>query len=419
MSNRESILAGWLIDGSGGPVRENILLSIEDGCIDCIETAVPQAIPRKDLTDISHCTVLPGLIDAHVHLFMSGTEDLDIREKQLNLAFDEVKEGIQQRIGSLMACGVVACRDGGDRRALTMRYKRDCLAEKRLPIQLNVAGAAWHRRGRYGKMIGNSLKGSDGLGNSIRKNSRFIDHIKIVNSGLNSLLHFGKETSPQFDVPELREAVTIGESLGYKIMVHANGKKPVEGALKAGCHSIEHGFFMGEDNLKRMADQQIFWVPTAVTMKAYEDILNRRSKNLAFQNRSTEPSIPQIKEKAQGALKNLEHQLEQLSSARQLGVPIAVGTDSGSPGVYHGPSLSQEIRLMTTAGFSIEETIQCACANGARLLGLNDYGRIAKGMAATFVAVAGPPQDLPDNLDRIAALFIKGREYPIHNASTG
>jgi imidazolonepropionase-like amidohydrolase len=413
MSHRESILAGWLIDGSGGPARENVLLTIKDGRIDRIEKAVPQAIPQKDFSDFSHCTLLPGLIDAHVHLFMSGTEDLDVRERQLNLTFDEVKAGIQQRIARLLICGIVACRDGGDRQAFTMTYKRHCLAESRLPIRLKVAGAAWHRKGRYGRMIGNALDTSDTLGQSIRKNSRFIDHVKIVNSGLNSLLHFGKETSPQFDVMELRDAVAIGEGLGHKTMVHANGKKPVEAALKAGCHSIEHGFFMGEENLKRMAEQQIFWVPTAVTMKAYQGLLNRRSQYAGSQKCSTDSSILRIREMAQGALRNLEHQLEQLFKAKQLGVPIAVGTDSGSPGVFHGPSLSQEIGLLGTAGFSIEEAIQCACSNGARLLDLQHCGRLERGMDATFIAVGGPPDRLLEHLTSPVVVVIKGRRLQV------
>jgi imidazolonepropionase-like amidohydrolase len=409
MSRRESILAGWLIDGSGEPARENVMLTIRDGRIERIETAVPQAISQKKFIDFSCCTLLPGLIDAHVHLFMSGNEDPDIREKQLNRTFDEVKAGIGRRIGSLLSSGVVACRDGGDRQTFTMTYKRQCLAKSRLPIQLKVAGAAWHRKGRYGRMIGNALDTSGSLGQSIHENSRFIDHVKIVNSGLNSLLHFGTETPSQFDVMELRDAVTTGESLGYKIMVHANGKKPVEDALKAGCHSIEHGFFMGEENLKRLAEQQVFWVPTAVTMKAYQDLLNRRSKNTGYGKRSTEPSMLKIREMAQGASRNLDHQLEQLSKAKKLGVSIAVGTDSGSPGVFHGPSLIQEIGLLVTAGFSIEEAIQCSCANGARLLDLKHCGRLAKGMDATFIAVNGQPDRFLENLASPEAVVIKGR----------
>jgi len=76
-----------------------------------------------------------------------------------------------------------------------------------VPIQLKVAGAAWHRQGRYGRMIGRSPKGQESLGHCIQKGGQAVDHLKIVNSGLNSLLKFGKETKPQFDIRELTEAV--------------------------------------------------------------------------------------------------------------------------------------------------------------------------------------------------------------------
>jgi imidazolonepropionase-like amidohydrolase len=110
-------------------------------------------------------------------------------------------------------------------------------------------------------------------------------------------------------------------------------------------------------------------------------------------------------------MRNLEHQLEQISKAKEIGVPIAVGTDSGSPGVYHGSSLSKEMRLLAEAGFSMEETVCCACANGAELLDLEHCGRLEKGMDATFIAVNGPPEHLLENLASPEAVVIKGREY--------
>ena len=409
--NAESILAGWVVDGSGGPAIENVLLTVSDGTITQIEEAIPEKTRQQEVTDFSHCTLLPGLIDAHIHLFMSGTEDLDIRENQLTLRFEDVAGGIQKRLGDLIACGIVACRDGGDRHAYTLRYKRDHLNGNTFPIQLKVAGAAWHQRGRYGKMIGKSPQGSTSLGQSIYANNQFVDHIKIVNSGLNSLIRFGKETSPQFDVMELKEAVATGKRLGCKTMVHANGKKPVEIALKAGCHSIEHGFFMGADNLKRMADKQIFWVPTAMTMKAYRDTFERRRINPETRNHFQNSSLPQINKMTRVASQNLEHQLEQIRQAKELGVTIVLGTDAGSIGVHHGKSVQEEVRLLVTAGLSVAEAIQCATLNGARLLDLNDQGVIAKGAVATFMAVRGSPQDLPDSLDRIVSLYIKGNEY--------
>jgi imidazolonepropionase-like amidohydrolase len=409
--NAESIFAGWVVDGSGGPARDNVLLTVNDGTITKIEEAIPEKTRQQEVTDFSHCTLLPGLIDAHVHLFMSGTEDLDIRENQLTLRFEDVAGGIQKRLGDLIACGIVACRDGGDRHAYTLRYKRDHLTGNTFPIQLKVAGAAWHQRGRYGKMIGKSPQGSTSLGQSICANNQFVDHIKIVNSGLNSLIRFSKETSPQFDVMELKEAVATGKRLGCKTMVHANGKKPVEIALKAGCHSIEHGFFMGADNLKRMADKQIFWVPTAMTMKAYRDTFERRRINPETRNHFQNSSLPQINKMTRVASQNLEHQLEQIRQAKELGVTIVLGTDAGSIGVHHGKSVQEEVRLLVTAGLSVAEAIQCATLNGARLLDLNDQGVIAKGAVATFMAVRGSPQDLPDSLDRIVSLYIKGNEY--------
>ena len=409
--NTESILAGWLVDGSGEPVRENVLLTINNGTITQIEEAIPEKTRPQEVTDFSHCTLLPGLIDAHIHLFMSGTEKLDIREKQLNSTFDDVVEGMEERLGDLLACGIVACRDGGDRHAYAMKYKRDQLDWNAFPVQLKVAGAAWHQTGRYGKMIGKSPGASETLGQGICKNVRFVDHIKIVNSGLNSLVRFGKETSPQFGVTELKEAVKIGKRFGCKTMVHANGKKPVEIAIKSGCHSIEHGFFMGKENLKRMADKQISWVPTAVTMKAYSDTFEQRIKSHRAQGHSEDPSMLRINKMVQGASKNLEHQLEQIHQAKKLGVTIVLGTDAGSIGVHHGRSVKEELRLFMAAGLSFAEAIQCATLNGACLLDLNDQGVIAKGAVATFVAVKGSPQDLPGSLDRIASLYIRGKEY--------
>jgi imidazolonepropionase-like amidohydrolase len=407
--SQKFVLAGWLVDGNGMPAQKNVLLRIENSRFDQIQAVTPEFASQEKVLDFSRCTLLPGLIDAHVHLFMSGTENPEIREKQLTLGFDSVKLGIDQRLGDLINHGVVACRDGGDRQAFSLKYKREYLARNGLPVEIKLAGHAWYRKGRYGKMIGRAVDKLENLAGCIAAESSFVDHIKIVNSGLNSLLHFGKQTPPQFDIDALREAVAVGKKIGCKTMVHANGKKPVENALKAGCHSIEHGFFMGEDNLKQMADDQVFWVPTAVTMKAYQDVTHGQIKNLALTSSKAGSRVSRLKAIVQGAQKNLEHQLEQISKAKETGVPIAVGTDSGSPGVYHGASMRQEMQLLTTAGFSIEETVQCACANGAELLDLRHCGRLEKGMDATFVVVVGPPAHLMENLASPEAVVIKGR----------
>jgi imidazolonepropionase-like amidohydrolase len=218
------------------------------------------------------------------------------------------------------------------------------------------------------------------LAEAIFNNSSGADHVKIVQSGLNSLKDFGKQTPPQFSSDELSRAVHAANQLNLPVMVHTNGEIPTRIAIEAGCHSIEHGFFMGEDNLRQMADNGIFWVPTACTMKGYAEQLHG----------SKEADI---------ARKNLDHQLEQIVKAKQFGVSIVVGTDAGCLGVHHGAAVIEELKLLMRAGFSLSEAICCATLNGAKLLGLKDAGRLAPGMKANFIAVKGTPACLPEGLE--------------------
>ena len=114
-----------------------------------------------------------------------------------------------------------------------------------------ITGKAWRNHGRYGKLIGRTPRENETLANAIENDHNPIDHVKIVNSGLNSLIKFGKETLPQFTLKEMKNALKSANHLGRKVMVHANGKLPVNIAIESGCQSIEHGFFMGKKNLKK------------------------------------------------------------------------------------------------------------------------------------------------------------------------
>ncbi len=382
-----TVSVGWLIDGSGGKIRENILLRIRGGRIQRIDRADIDHTERTPRIDLSDCTVLPGLIDAHLHLFMSGTPDRKIREMQLDAPYREIRPVIQSHIRQLLSAGVAAVRDGGDRNAHALRYKKE-LQRPGAPLQIKAAGQAWHGRNRYGRLIGRAPGETISLDRAVAQDLDPIDHVKIVNSGLNSLLCFGRQTPPQFPADEMRCAVEAAGLKRLPVMVHANGIRAVAESIEAGCRSIEHGFFMGKENLKKMAERNIFWVPTAFTMKAYARYFE-----------GTDTDVPR---------RNLEHQMEQMAAGRALGVSMAVGTDSGSIGVHHGISMAEEIEIFLKAGFSITEAVRCATANGADLLGLEDMGRIRPGAKASFLAVKGPPSGLPESLRRIHGLWIDG-----------
>jgi imidazolonepropionase-like amidohydrolase len=394
MEDSIHIRAGWLIDGSGQKALSDQLISIKNGRIQSIGKWNETHLPEEGLIDYSECTILPGLIDSHVHLFMSGTEDRKIREDQLDAPYEKIKPVIIEHIKGLLRYGVVAVRDGGDRHAHTLRFKNESLNKDRFPLCIHTAGRAWHKPSRYGRLIGRTPAANETLKDAIKADTEEKDHLKIVNSGLNSLIRFGRQTSPQFDLEELKDAIQASSHKGWPVMVHANGEMPVSIAISAGCQSIEHGFFMGKENLKKLAEKQIFWIPTAYTMQAFSDHFNSGDSSI---------DVPK---------KNIEHQLEQMAMARKFGVPIALGTDAGSLGVHHGSSMIEELKLLMEAGFSVEEAICCATGNGAELLSLKDLGRLGPGKAAIFILVPGLPSNLPESLRSIQQIYINGKSYP-------
>ena len=388
------LLAGWVIDGTGGPIRRNILIRIANGVITSVEKA--PAAGLADLhgsgLDLSQCTVLPGLVDCHVHLTMSGTPDPEVRRMQLAMEFEQAQRIIAERLRRQLAHGIVGLRDGGDSAGHTWRYQQRCLPANGTSVYLKTAGKAWHGPGRYGKSFGRPPAAGSTLAQAIEGQSQATDHVKIINAGLNSLTEFAKQTAPQFSPETLAGAMGAARRRQQRVMVHANGRIPVRQAVAAGCHSIEHGFFMGRENLQRMAEHRTVWVPTAFSMKA----LARH--------------LPPASMEVEVARKNLDHQLEQLALARQLGVPVAVGTDCGGLGIRHGRAFVEELTLLLEAGFPIAEAVRCATLEGAGLLGLEKVlGRLQKDLPATFVAVPGAPSALSEALCNPQHVYVGGR----------
>ena len=396
MKSQHTIIAGWLLDGSGEPVREKVQLLVENGVVISIDAWHDRGVDNSNVTDLSHCTILPPLVDSHVHLFMSGTTDKTERKNQLTAGYNELKPIIGRHLNYLLSHGVLAVRDAGDRGGYALRYKAESAGD--FPVRFQSAGRAWRQKDRYGSLIGRPPVDDESLVSAFLQEQQDSGWVKLVNSGLNSLKEFGKETASQFDLDEISRLVSAAEQRGKKVMVHANGCLPVKLAIEAGCHSIEHGFFMGRDNLQLMADKGITWVPTAYTMKAYAE--------------NTDPKDDHIDHMV--VRKTLDHQLEQMAIAREMGVIIATGTDAGSLGVLHGESMVEEMKLFKKAGFSLPEIIRCATSNGAQLLGFEDIGLLKVGRPATFLVARGTPAQLPRKLSYLEDIFLDGRSSGIY-----
>ncbi len=382
-----------MIDGSGNKAVENCLIKLSGERIFSVAKVTPDRKQSPEYIDFSDCTVIPGLVDSHTHLTISGTLDPETRNTQLTDEYGTAEARIKKHIRDYLEYGVVAVRDGGDFHAHVLKYKNEFHCLKDTPLTIYAAGNGLHKKGRYGQLLGMYLEPGRDLARAVLEDYKSgIDHVKIVNSGVNSLTKFARETSPQFTKDELQKAVEAAGSIGLKVMVHANGRLPVQLAVEAGCQSIEHGFFMGDDNLKRMADSGVIWVPTACTMKAYMEIAEPESQGQYI------------------AEKNMIHQLEQIEKAINYGVTIALGTDAGCPGVYHGPSVIDEFGILVKAGYTVEQAVKCATSTAMKIIDddSND-GTISEGMPATFAVVNGTPDELPESLKNIHEVWVKGR----------
>jgi imidazolonepropionase-like amidohydrolase len=398
MTERHYIRAGWLIDGSGEPLQKDMLLTVTAGVITGIEQFRADNCPDdRELTDLSFGSILPPFVDSHLHLAMSGTMDKATREHQLVAGCDELEPVIAQHLEQLYTHGVLAVRDGGDRDNCVFGYLQKEKGDT-WPVRVQTPGRAWHKQNRYGALIGRSPSEGETLAQAYARQNDHHDYVKLVNSGLNSLKEYARQTEPQFSQEEIRDLVKVAAAQGRKIMVHANGHQPVKEALDAGCHSIEHGFFMGRENLMRMADSDSVWVPTVCTMKAYAEILE-------YQRAYAQADV---------ARRNMQHQLEQLRMAKELGVKVALGTDAGSPGVLHGESLFEEMKLFVKAGYSLVEAVQCATSIGADLLGIHDMGRLQKGMPADFIVARGTPAQLPRKFSYLEGIYRGGRPCELY-----
>jgi imidazolonepropionase-like amidohydrolase len=389
LPDKQILRVGWLIDGQGGPIAADQVVVVHRGRIQSIAPWHPVRFGMTDYVDLTGATLMPALMDAHVHLAFSGTLDETRRQAQLQQTPGQTEKAVLMHLQAHLDNGIGAVRDAGDRSGRVLEIK----GRQQTPLHLAATCWAWHAPGRYGAMIGQAPNSGKSLSQAVAAACRGVDHIKLIQSGINSLDDFGRPTAPQFSQAELIAVRQFAVSRGLPVMVHANGREAVQSALAAGCDSIEHGYFMGPDNLLRMADQQVFWVPTLAPMAALSQLGCLTSQQTAVARRT------------------LDHQMEQIAAAGRFGVRIALGTDAGSLGVDHGTAVRLEIALLMAAGLSLPQAVQCATWNASELLGLAGRGALITGCSADMVAVHGSPEQLPENLAGIQGLCIRGRWY--------
>ncbi len=385
-------MAGRFIDGSGADVRKNVFLAMKGGIIIAIGSATD--LPRNDraaIDDFTHCTIVPALVDCSVSLSRSPSVDREVRLSTEKAGFAKKAAMLERHILYCHAHGVQGVADSDDMTGLVERY-REGMAQESI-IDIKTSGRLC--RSRQDCAAGNPA-GSDFL--------------KIGYSGN---IEDEKTPHPRLNHEDLCRILRHrGEK---KTVVVANGRQQVKEALEAGCDAIEQGYLMGEDNLRKMAEKNVLWIPSVLRAKnALDGAGTGGDVCCRFSLRYVAPGKPVSGAEAFWK-KMLAGQLTQLRFARKLGVKTAVGTGAGSVGILHGESMVEEMKLFIKAGYSLEDTIRCASENGARFFGMEKLGTLTVGRKAIFLIARGTVQQLPRKLSYLEGIYIDGAPSTIYH----
>jgi imidazolonepropionase-like amidohydrolase len=323
--------------------------------------------------------VLPGLIDAHVHLAGSGEADSQFRAPGGDGAMAlKILRNAQRNL----AAGITTVRDLGGWNELEFTVRewirrgefagpRMCLAGRF--ISISGAGADYYE-GMY-----RVADGVDEVRRAVREQVRHgADLVKIGVTGA-VLVESGEPGVTHFNLDEIRALVEETAKFGRRVAAHAHGIDGIRKALEAGVHSIEHGTFLHQDPqaIHFMAEHGVFLVPT---LKVGWDIIN-----------ANDPAIPGwILEKNRLTQGDAERSLK---LAYEAGVPIAMGSDVGTPLNVHGEN-GLEAYWMQQAGIQAMDAIKAATGDAARLLGWESrLGTLEPGKAADLIVLDENPLD--------------------------
>ena len=383
------IRAGHLFDGTGDKTRENVMIVVVGERIQKVSPAAEVSIPAgATVVDLSHATVLPGLIDCHTHLGARADRYDEIYNFK-NTPFQSAFAATVNARKTLEA-GFTSVRDVGSMPFLAVDL-RNSINEGLIPGPRIVAsGPGISITGGHGDLNNFSPQtrvsmfpaerdfqiadGVDQIRHVVRAQVKYgVDVIKILATG--GVLSKGDSPgAPQFTPEELKAAADEAHMAGRKIAAHAHGTQGIKNAILAGIDSIEHASLIDDEGIRLAKEHGVYLV-----MDIYNDdyILGK----------AIEFGLPKEnvdKERAIGRL-----QRENFERAVKGGAKMAFGTDAG---VYPHGDNAKQFFYMVKFGLTPAQAIHAATNNAADLIGrAKDVGTLEPGKFADVIAVTGDP----------------------------
>ncbi|TWI81226.1 imidazolonepropionase-like amidohydrolase [Lacibacter cauensis] len=405
-AQRTLIHCGKLIDTKDGKVINNVTIIVQGNAIVDVVNGFTTAAANDKVIDLKNKTVMPGLMDMHVHLEQE-TKRGAVADKFIQNPSDVAFQSTVYARVTLMA-GFTMVRDlGGSGVNLSLRNsinKGIVVGPRIFSAGKSIATTGGHAdptNGYRKDLMGDPgpaegvINGPEDAYHAVRQRYKDgSDCIKITATG--GVLSQAKDgSSPQFTIEEVKAIVTAAKDYGFIVAAHAHGAEGIKRAIKGGVTSIEHGTYLDNEGIALAKEYGTWLVPTITAGKSTAD-------SAKIPGYYTDIVTPK-------ALAVGPHIQNTFAKAYKAGVKIAFGTDAGV--FAHGKNW-MEFVYMTEAGMPAMEAIQSATKNAATMLNMWDkLGSIEKGKIADIIAVDGDPLTDIQVMGKVVFVMKDGKVY--------
>ncbi len=406
VDSKTLIHAGKLIDGKSDRIQSRMSIVVDGNAIEDIQEGFISTNDFDNYIDLRNHTVLPGLMDMHVHF---GGEYLSKAEAPLKMEREMEAILATQHALVTFKSGFTTVRQVGDSGLVAISLRDAINAGKVVGPRIFAAGKTIATTGGHadptnGKALDDYayplpeqgvVNGPYEVYTAVRQRYKDgADGIKItVTGGVLSPAKSGD--NPQFTQEEVDAVVSAAKDYGMWVAVHAHGAEGMKRAIKAGVDSIEHGTFMDDEAMDLMIENGTYYVPT-ISAGVW---VAEKSKIDNFFPEIVRPKAASVGPQISGTFKK----------AHKRGVKIAFGTDAGVQ--KHGTNW-KEFVYMVENGMSEMKAIQSATMETAKLLRIDDkLGSIEEGKLADMIAVKGNPIDDISILENIEVIIKDGIVY--------
>jgi imidazolonepropionase-like amidohydrolase len=368
-----------LIDGTGAAPVENATVVIDGGKISAVGAGIP-APDGAEVWDAGGLAVLPGLIDAHVHII--GNPDWKARPDRQPASDELIALRTAKYARQTLEAGFTTVRDMAAPNkpifALRQAAAEGAIPSPRIIASGNCLTITSGHGTEYGSPMYWEVDDAESFRVAVRQQFKAgADFIKIIQTESTLFPHVPGRV--YFSVEEMRPGIEDAHAVGMKVAAHANTTlEGIRNAIEAGVDTIEHGYPASDDLLEMMAKRGIILLPT---LSVYYQINSAVKKD----------GLPLPPPVVQRLDRVCEQVMDTARRAYKLGVKIALGTDAGNPNTWHGDS-ALELELLAQAGLSPMEAVIAATKTAAEACGReSSLGTVQAGKIADLIAVRGDP----------------------------